>query len=320
MFYLKSAPCPHLLLPPPPPPPWVAGWQSYPWKEKPYPWKRRQGFWYLAEFWVCAKLACNKHLDISLHQKFKTENLPSAWTSGIPVQQRSSFVFQAPEISLSVAISDDKQCHLFFAFSAMHFARKDIALGIGGQIFGHENIIVLIHSQSSSYTRHFHRICDCFFHHFVLQKWLGGFLCNNVGHLEDFVTVFQSDRFDHQYCSFGQSPRGNQQRTTPNGPSTRASVHWRLLMIQYICLQLNLKFSLKDSIYLFEIKSCWHLICQTQARPDIMAIQNHNFEKCHVMEYIEYDHNCIEHNHNYEKCHISYLSYSFVSQGPWICS
>ena len=74
-------------------------------------------------------------------------------------------------------------------------------------------------------------------------------------------------------------------------------------MIQYICLQLNLKFSLKDSIYLFEIKSCWHLICQTQARPDIMASHNHNYEKCHVMEYIEYDHNCIEHNHNYEKCH-----------------
>ena len=187
--------------------------------------------------------------------------------------------------------------HLFFVFSSTHFPGKDVALGIGGQIFGHENILLhLAQSPSPHCTCHLYWVQHILFSHFGLQKCLGGFLCNNVGHLEDFVTVFQSDRFDHQYCSFGQSPRGNQQRTTPNGPSTRASVHWRLLMIQYICLQLNLKFSLKDSIYLFEIKSCWHLICQTQARPDIMASQNHNYEKCHVMEYIEYDHNCIEQN------------------------
>ena len=58
-------------------------------------------FWHLAEF--CAKVACNNYLQANFHQ-IKTVNLLSAWKSGIPEQQHSSFWSQAPANIVSVII------------------------------------------------------------------------------------------------------------------------------------------------------------------------------------------------------------------------
>ena len=118
MFYLQSVPSPHLLLPPSSrPPPSVVGWQSYPWKRKgnytpgklfmplekkytpgkeSYPWKEiipleresypckltRYVFWHLAEFCVCAKLACNKDLQIKCNQNWESTFSMDIWNSG----------------------------------------------------------------------------------------------------------------------------------------------------------------------------------------------------------------------------------------------
>ena len=53
----------------------------------------------------------------------KTENLPSAWTFGIPEQQHSSFLFQAPAIILSVTLIPDTD--MIGAFSPFLYFQPD---------------------------------------------------------------------------------------------------------------------------------------------------------------------------------------------------